>query len=392
MNLFESMLVRRWWLELPSVPLSEILASEYSTHKLLKLYRSIVKRKHGSRLLGIKFHLCLHFLENQLDFGVTSNVDTGPMESNHKCNSKKPSGQTQRFADTFELQTSCCYIENLILDKAVSTLEETYPLSIIKKLEPPLVGAKFSIQLTNDRDDNLLPNTIIIWDKSHCIETSYHPRFLGWLCSNILAVVGQDAPIRGCTEHKRRTPTGDKFIFHAHPSWQSGRSWHFSWTGTAGTPVRIPGQIITFIWFAEEDISKIQHLSYLSGDKPSLYAMIETVERPLSMVARTYDGVVVGGRKQLTTNDFHERRRNGLSLTASNLCVVPVDTIYEPIAAIPDEGGSPGDFLLVELEGISVTSRNSEVMDDFEFENDQSENGSVSSDTTSENTSTLVCS
>jgi hypothetical protein len=131
MNLLESMLVWRWWLKLPSVPLSEIQASEYSTHKLLKLYRSgVVKRKHGSRLLVIKFHLCLHFLENQLDFGVTSNVDTGPMESNHKCNAKKPSGQTQRRADTFELQTSRRYIENLILDKAVLTLEETYPISI----------------------------------------------------------------------------------------------------------------------------------------------------------------------------------------------------------------------------------------------------------------------
>jgi hypothetical protein len=100
MNLFKSMLAWRWWLKLPSVPLSKIQASEYSTHKLLKLYRSVVKRKHGSGLLVIKFHLCLHFLENQLDFGVTSNVDTGPMGSNHKCNAKKPSGQTQRCADT----------------------------------------------------------------------------------------------------------------------------------------------------------------------------------------------------------------------------------------------------------------------------------------------------
>jgi hypothetical protein len=43
MNLFKSMLVWRCWLKLTSVPLSEIQASEYSTHKLLKLYRSIVK-------------------------------------------------------------------------------------------------------------------------------------------------------------------------------------------------------------------------------------------------------------------------------------------------------------------------------------------------------------
>jgi hypothetical protein len=42
-------------------------------------------------------------------------------------------------------------------------------------------------------------------------------------------------------------------------------------------------------------------------------------------------------------------RQHGMSLTAPNLCLVPVDTIYEPIAAIPDEGGSPGDFLFIRL-------------------------------------------
>jgi hypothetical protein len=174
--------------------------------------------------------------------------------------------------------------------------------------------------------------------------------------------------------------------------------------------VRIPGQIITFIWFAEEDISKIQHLSYVSEDTPGLYAMIETLERPLP-VAKTYDRVVVGGSKQLTTNEFHKRRRNGMSLTAPNLCLVPVDTIYEPIAAIPDEGGSPGDFLFIRpvenwgfgftqliedneaselaelVEAISDTSRISEVMDDVEFENDSSENGDVSIYSSSSSTS-----
>jgi hypothetical protein len=142
---------------------------------------------------------------------------------------------------------------------------------------------------------------------------------------------------------------------------------------------------------------------------PGLYATIETLERPLT-VAKTYDQVVVRGRKQLITNEFHERRRNGMSLTAPKLCLVPVDTIYEPIAAILEEGGSPGDFLfirpienwgcgftqliedneafeLAELEGISDTLRISEVMDDVEFENDPSENGYVSSYSSSSSTS-----
>ena len=86
-----------------------------------------------------------------------------------------------------------------------------------------------------------------------------------------------------------------------------------------------------------------------------------------------------------------------------------MDTIYEPIAAIPDEGGSLGDFLfirpvenwgggftqliedneaseLAELEGLSDTSSNSEVLEDTEFEQNSSErsvidSGNISSDT-----------
>jgi hypothetical protein len=141
---------------------------------------------------------------------------------------------------------------------------------------------------------------------------------VGWLCSNILAELGPDALIRGCTEHKRRTPTGEKFIFRAHPSWRGGRSWHdwalFSWTHFDGTPLHIPGQIISFIKFEQEDISKILHLPQVFGNSPGLYAMIETLERPLT-VAKPHEGVVVAGRKQLTTNeitssDWHVRYRS----------------------------------------------------------------------------------
>jgi hypothetical protein len=349
-QLFEIVLVWRWWLKLPSVPLAEIQASEYSTHKLLKLYKSVVKRQHGAKLLIIKFHLCLHFLENQLDFGVTANVDTGPMESNHKCNAKKPSGQTQRRADTIELQTSKRYIDNLILDKAASTLEETHPPSTFEKILPLLVGAKFTIEMSSCQDDNMSPDATIVWDKTHRIETSYHPRYLEWLCGNILAELGPDAPIRGCTEHKRKTPSGDQYIFRAHPSWRGDGSWHdwalFAWTEADGTLLYIPGHIITFIELVEENISKLDQLPCVFGNTPGLYAMIETLERPLS-IPRTGDRVVVVGTKDLTKEEIQQRRRNGMPLAAPNLCLVPIDTIYEPIAAIPDEGGAPGDFLFI---------------------------------------------
>ena len=101
------------------------------------------------------------------------------MESNHKCNAKKPSGQTQRRAETIELHTSRRYIDNLILDKAVSTLDAIYPRpSTFEKIIPTLVGAKFTIELTSDLNDDITSRASIIWDKCHRIETSYHHRFL----------------------------------------------------------------------------------------------------------------------------------------------------------------------------------------------------------------------
>jgi hypothetical protein len=88
-----------------------------------------------------------------------------------------------------------------------------------------------------------------------------------------------------------------------------------------------------------------------------------------------------------------------------------MDTIYEPVAAIPDEGGSYGEFLfirpagnwgcrytqliedneaskLAELEGLSDTSSNSDLLDRTGFEQNSSErsvidSGNISSDTIS---------
>jgi hypothetical protein len=222
-------------------------------------------------------------------------------------------------------KTSSRFIDNLILDKAVSTLSLTHPTSNYEKTVPPLVGAKFTIQMTSDENDDLNPEASIVWDKCHRMETSYEPRCLEWLGSNILAELGP-----GTQTHKRKTTRGEKFIFRAHPSWRGGVSsndWAmFSWADTDASSVHIPTQIITFIEFVEEDISKLQHLPFLYGDTSG-------------PIWSTCCGV--------TSLELNDHCRNGMPLAAMNLCLVSVDTIYEPIATIPDEGGTPGDFLFI---------------------------------------------
>jgi hypothetical protein len=42
-----------------------------------------------------------------------------------------------------------------------------------------------------------------------------------------------------------------------------------------------------------------------------------------------------------------KRRQDGRSVRAPNLYLVPVESIDEPISAIPNIGGDPGDFIFV---------------------------------------------
>jgi hypothetical protein len=77
-ELLESLLLWRWGLKRPTLPMTEVLASKLCTQSLLTLFKKVVDRQHGAGMILIKFHICLHFFENNLDLGVTSNFDTGP--------------------------------------------------------------------------------------------------------------------------------------------------------------------------------------------------------------------------------------------------------------------------------------------------------------------------
>jgi hypothetical protein len=58
--------------------------------------------------------------------------------------------------------------------------------------------------------------------------------------------------------------------------------------------------------------------------------------------------MVVQGTKELTPAEQLHRQENGIPTTAPNLCMVPVDTIYKPIAAIPHQGaGNSVEFMFI---------------------------------------------
>jgi hypothetical protein len=77
-----------------------------------------------------------------------------------------------------------------------------------------------------------------------------------------------------------------------------------------------------------------------------LFALIESLEDPLPHPGKRSE-LVVKGSKCLTTKQQKKRCQDGHSVNAPNLYLVPVESIDEPISAIPNIGGDPGDFIFV---------------------------------------------
>jgi hypothetical protein len=102
--LFELLLGWLYWLKKSSIPHLKVEQSQLATQTLTMMFKSTVKRKHGEVSKFPKLHLPCHFLENMVDFGIITNVDSRPPESNHKPHAKAPSQHTQMQAESFEVQ------------------------------------------------------------------------------------------------------------------------------------------------------------------------------------------------------------------------------------------------------------------------------------------------
>jgi hypothetical protein len=77
-----------------------------------------------------------------------------------------------------------------------------------------------------------------------------------------------------------------------------------------------------------------------------LFALIESLEDPLPHPGKRSE-LVIKGSKCFTTKQQKKRRQDGRSVCAPNLYNVPVESIDEPISAIPNIGGDPRDFIFV---------------------------------------------
>jgi hypothetical protein len=110
---------------------------------------------------------------------------------------------------------------------------------------------------------------------------------------------------------------------------------------------QVPGHIVTFIHLDEYDIGLLEDNEYAIGSNPGLYIMMESLEDSLPH-SEKYSRIVIQGSKKLNESQRMNRQNARMPLTQSDTYLVLVDTIYEPIAAIPNLGKSKdGDYLFI---------------------------------------------
>jgi hypothetical protein len=348
-RLFELLLGWRYWLKKSSIPRLEVEQSQLATQTLMMMFKSTVKRKHGNGSKFPKLHLPCHFSENMVDFGVIANVDSGPPESNHKPNAKAPSQHTQMRAESFEVQTAKRYVENLIIDFAADALHIDDTPAVKPAIFAPdlLRGARFVFEVSEGCEGNV--NVVSFEWKSKAISEPYNQQYTDWLTRHVFSKLTPGTRVQGCTEHKRH----NQFLFRAHPSYRGHNQWHdwatFDWSGgnieQDDDRVCIPGQIVFFLEITE-DMVGIDVGGEMVLPSTGLFALIESLEDPIPHPGKRSE-LVVKGSKRLTPKQQKKRRQDGRSIRAPNLYLVPVESIDEPISAIPNIGGDPGDFIFV---------------------------------------------
>jgi hypothetical protein len=125
--------------------------------------------------------------------------------------------------------------------------------------------------------------------------------------------------------------------FRAHPSYRSASQWHdwalITWESEGESNVYIPGHIVTFLQFTQADINLLSESDYVGGSEAGLYAMVE------SLVDSLPDSKKGSRIIQLSSKD--------LSQATPQTYLVPVDSIYEPLAAVPNIGGQEGEYLFL---------------------------------------------
>ena len=308
---------------------------------ILAYYKDTVNRLEGNGMKIIKFHLPLHFADDMLRFGSMSNYDSSIGELHHKDFAKKPSKNTQRRKEIFELQTANCQINNLTIDRAYDFV---YP------------GARYETKNTENEPTMNKNNILEFCDKINNIVYTNGSKtsrplcnwndqiFMDQLvneCRDAINMGNLKAPIQFFTQYNR-----NGIIYRADPQFhkKSKQPW-YDWVKVnwgEDNNNSCPAKLLIFMVVSDLDFCKPFKFGGSYIESPGSYALAYSVNENVVEQAHQNSMLVTYGK--ILTNE-----------NQPILYVLDVNSIVDTCVAVPY---FPKDTVITATEWLFLKSKN----------------------------------
>lgn len=348
-----------------------------ATRYAMAWYVDTVDRVKGHGLKTTKTHSPLHTEYNLRMFGSHNNSHSGPCESNHIENVKKPSRNTQRQKDTIDDQLCKRLSEKMVLDIATGLVNEAhsrqFPNSGVDSNVSAARATHFALDISSSAATSGVDDTLSLslrWLSSHKKDhPSIQPEVtaLNFLRDLLLHAIdgntcqiGDTVTFPCFTEYKK----GDD-IYRAHPDYRKDGPWYdwayveFGPDDTGDDGQCYPSQIWYFVDLRNpieisdqygEGVDDIRtELCGFSGS--GLYAVVTPTDAlPVPMVT---SNTPKPSRMNAAQKEEWKIRTTSLILKTARrdtrLWLVPVESISSPAMVLdhPGSNSSDADSLIV---------------------------------------------
>jgi hypothetical protein len=322
---------------------------------IMWLMRKIATRTKGMGLKLIKFHTVLHAVEDIIQFGIPTEFDTSANESHHKP-SKQAAKLTQRAASTFNFQTATRLVEFHLLDLGMEEIdhdrklweyyqpfeesddEDMDDMESSQDKPPETSTGETQIKVLRDKNDHVTFKMITrskFRGKITWIQDVVNFLF------DLQVLIAHHSPTYSLpiyTCHRR-----DKQIFRGHPNYRGKGHWRdWVWVDW-GQEGHLPCQIWCFLVL--KGLPQGRNTIDYGGCKltDGTYAVVET-----GKLERNEDDT----RSEILQAFVKEvGLDNDGRVTDRNFYLAETDAFVGPCAVIPDLGGPPNRYFVVEPRG-----------------------------------------
>ena len=286
---------------------------------ILDFVKNTLNRTKGNGMKIIKYHLCLHFVDDVRRFGSMPNYDSCIGERHHCTEVKNPAKRTQRRKLNFDYQTAKQQVDNILIHRLTNLNEKhpkdrtTFDNELTKKCN--IVYDRKSDQFLKKNNVSKKYEIFKDWKDQYLFET------LKKVCKQLVDDNKVVNPIQFYTEHKH-----DNFIVRGNPCYVGTQPW-YDWVYVDwNTKKYLPSKTCIFMDLSYSFLNSFEIGGSLVNE-PGKYAIgfscdenVNEMSHPTSILITKY--------KLLT-------HQNGYDKELPILTIFPIESIADACIAVP---------------------------------------------------------